>query len=148
MPAARAEWHLAYVRADGVDQNWDWIEPFLTRAIEKAPTNLTTEDIRVWAKEEKARIWVVSQSWRPVSALFVVRQSPDGTVEFLTLSGSRIGEWLPVLFPEFCRLARRNGIKRLWMAGRRGWQRWLAPVGFVFRGMNDDRVLMEKVLDA
>jgi hypothetical protein len=139
-----AEWHLSYVRAGDVDRFWGWLRPFIEKAVKKAPTNLTPEDIRDWAKEDRARIWVVQDGWTDIAA-FSLREA-DGAVEFLTFGGTRMGEWLPALFPEFCDLAKRNGVKRLWMGGRLGWKRWLAPLGFVFRGMNDDRVLMEKVL--
>lgn len=139
-----AEWSLSYVRAEDVDRYWEWLGPFIEKAINRAPSNLTAEDVRRWAKKDRARIWAVRDGQENVAA-FSLREA-DGTVEFLTFGGSRMGEWLPVLFPEFCALARLNGVNRMWMGGRRGWLRWLQPLGFVFRGRNDDRVLMEKVL--
>lgn len=142
-----AEWSLSYVRAEDVDRYWDWLAPFLARAIDKAPSNLTPEDVRDWAREEQARIWIVAKgdSAFPTAA-FAVRQWPDGTVEFLTFSGSRMSEWLPVLIGKFCAMAKRSGQRRLLMGGRPGWMRRLSSHGFVFLGSEHGRVVMEKVL--
>lgn len=144
MPARAAEWRLTYVRAEDVDRYWGGLRPFIEKAIERAPSNLTPDDVREWASDERARIWLVEG--QNIAAAFSVREWPDGTVEFLTFSGSHMSEWLAPLFREFCDMAKRNGRTRLRMGGRAGWRRWLARLGFVFCGADGDRVLMEKVL--
>lgn len=144
-PAEGAEWHLAYVKTDDIDRNWDWIEPYLRRAVERAPCDVSLASIRERAKADKLRIWAVSGE--KVSGVFVAGEYGT-TVEILMLSGDRAREWLPALLPEFCGMARGVGLKTLRMGGRRGWKRFLEPLGFVFRGWNDDRVIMEKSLDA
>ncbi len=144
-PAEGAEWHLAYVQTEHIDRNWDWIAPFLKRALERAPCDLTLEGIRERARADNVRIWVVAPSWNPVTGVFVASEL-DGAVDILVLSGERAREWLPALLPQFCSMARGAGLQVLRMGGRKGWRRFLEPLGFEFRGMSGDRVNMEKSL--
>lgn len=143
MPATRADWRLTYVRTEDIDQHWGWIAPFLKRALDRAPCDLTLEGLRERARDDNARIWVASQG--SVAGVFVASEM-DGVVEILILSGERTREWLPALLPPFCSMAKRAGLQALRMGGRRGWRRFLEPLGFVFLGMVGDRVNMEKSL--
>lgn len=145
MPGAKSDWQLRYVRAEDVEAVWPIAAPFVQRAIDKVPTDLTLDQVREWSKDGRLRLWIVSDGDEPVAA-FPVAELPDGTVEFYAISGRRMTEWLPVLLPLFASMAKSAGKRALRLDGRFGWERRMAPFGFTTIRREGRTVTMDMVL--
>ena len=140
------EYSPAYVRTEDIDDLWPWLGSFIRRAFDKAPSLISADELRDLAKANKARFWVVSGEYSPV-AVAATCEHENATVEIVALAGSGMARWLLPALGSFESMAKDAGMIRLAIHGRRGWERRLAPLGYVLREHDEDGLaMMEKEL--
>ena len=142
---AGPEWCLRYVRNWDVEAVWPDVEPFVAMACAKVETDLTPAFILDGALDGRFRLWLILDGEKLVAA-FPMAELPDGTAQFFTFGGSRMNEWMPVLFPELEAMARASGVKALRLDGRKGWERAMGRYGFRTMKRDARTVMMELVL--
>ena len=141
-----ADYAPAYVRTEDIDTLWPWLGSFIRRAFAKAPSLIGADDLRDLARQNKARFWVVSKDGSPV-AVAATCEHANATVEIVALAGTGMGRWLLPALAAFEAMAKDAGMARIAVCGRRGWERRLAPLGYVVRDHDEDGLaLMEKAL--
>lgn len=139
------DWRLAYIKTEDIDNYWGWLGNWLNRALERAPSDMTIDQIYEYATQDRLRLWLVLDGDVP-EAVFVTGEQPDGTLDIFAMAGRRMTQWMPVLIEPFAQMAKASGMTRFRMAGRKGWLNVLKNIGYVQTGTDGDRILMERVL--
>lgn len=129
---------------------WPLLEPLFRKANEKAPSDLTPDLILDRASDGRLTLWAIYNHETPTDLLAAVATGihTDGMVcEIFALGGKRMTEWLGLRLAELEGLARRQGVIRMRLEGRRGWAKVLTGYT-VIAEMNDvpRRVRLEKDL--
>jgi hypothetical protein len=115
----------------------------LQKALDRAPSDMTTNKTLAHAKKGNVIIWVVEVA-DEVTAVFVAGQVTDDAAEIFLLAGMGLATWLPSIVKQFCGIMALEGLQKVVFSGRRGWQRRLEPLGFKYTEMREDRVRMTR----
>lgn len=120
------------LKADEIDDNWEWIEPYIEMALEYSLGELSADEI----KEDAIKgIFLVLAFLRGDEVLGVI------TVETVVYSrtkivcvphvgGKEIDSWCDLMVETVSSLAKEQGAKTVISYGRRGWLKKLKPHGF------------------
>lgn len=120
------------------------MEPWFTVACRSVATSLTPDVILYRATSRQYDLWAIYDRNKPIpllgAAATALREVKGETVAHIeAIAGRNAERWMRTALDEYEALARKNGIARIEIEGRVGWQRKLPDYKPV-------RIVMEKVL--
>ena len=135
---------LDQIRGDAIAEAWPHLEPWFISACRSVSTSLTPELILYRATSRQYDLWAIYEKHRPLpllgAAATALREVKGETVACIeAIAGRDADMWMQTALSEYETLARKNGVARIEIEGRMGWQRKLPDYKPV-------RIVMEKVL--
>lgn len=111
---------------------WGQVEGFIQGALDTSPSGITTDRILQDIENTDRQLWIIRD--REIKAAFVTHINEFygeavGTIAFA--GGSDAVDWIEIVDPVADWL-KSQGVKRMTIVGRKGWERLLKPYGFEF----------------
>lgn len=135
---------LDQIRGDVIGEAWPHMEPWFISACRAVATSLTPDLILYRATARQYDLWAIYDKHHPLpllgAAATALREVNGETIAHIeAIAGRDANRWMRPALDEYEALARKNGISRIEIEGRLGWQRRLP-------GYKPVRIVMTKVL--
>ena len=121
------------VPTEMLDDAWPLVEDWILAGMARAEPLGDIQQVREEIRQTRMQLWVV-QAGQYLCAAFTTRvqQCPDASyVECLHVGGQRVEEWLTLAVETVEEWATDAGAQYAKLRGRKGWQRKMAPLGYV-----------------
>ena len=130
-----------------VDKIWIMVKDYIQAALDRSGGYADHEHIKDQIKKNLMQLWVVwSEKDKKVYAVGVteLKQYPKyKTMNFRILTGEERVQWFEFLEPMET-WAKSQGVKKMELYARPGWERLLKPRGYAKTHVQLDKVLGEK----
>jgi hypothetical protein len=115
-----------------VDQEWEWVEPYITRALDYSLLCEDVDEVRKDAISGDTILMVFTDGDDVLSvvAAEIIANKRRRIIHVLSASGKRLGDWLDAWWDAITNIAKELDIQSITINGRRGWEKHLKPYGF------------------
>jgi hypothetical protein len=116
-----------------LDDAWPIVGPLLNKAVSLSNHKLNIDDLKQHCDAGAYLCWAVIDDGQIIAAvtsrIIDYPQSKALSMDFV--GGSRMREWLPLAVAELKKHAKRNECSSFEAYGRRAWEKWLKPYGWM-----------------
>lgn len=114
---------------------WPEIEPFVQMAIDHSNGEFSMEGIQKRIENKEIAVCTIFDSdIRKLIAVITFEMTNfDSGMKILTIQcagGARMDEWIPQIDSIAISMARRHGCQKVYIVGRKGWERKLRDIGY------------------